>query len=370
MGFFDLTGRYTEEEAQHIVDIETGLFLCQECNKRFEFDPNSPPKKDYTLRLVDNTKDLKLAVDNVRRVNVQLNGKMIGNQQLRPSIYDLVQKVRGKGKDPIISNLPSENYALGRGSKRLAGTGRTAGIKARKLEQQGVAGSALAARNILVGGEKRSTEGSDLTFLKNAMGNEIGLRVEKGGGARANLLATRKRRRRKLLDAAATRVGSSIPLDYRVKELARKRNEEKEKAKSGATNGSDDKKKTSTDNGTKKDLPGTTNMDWLNNNISRQDLDLEMERMRQKDMEQNEVDEDDVDDDHRAPSVIVLEDLEEALGILDEEVRKATFQALYSREMGRQQEILDLKHEPPMASMSSPSRGILTDSESIAWEDG
>ena len=56
-------------------------------------------------------------------------------------MYDLVQKVRGKGRSPITSNLPSENFALGIGSKRLAGTGRTAGIKARKLEQQGVADS-------------------------------------------------------------------------------------------------------------------------------------------------------------------------------------------------------------------------------------
>ena len=54
-------------------------------------------------------------------VNVQLSGKMIGGQQLRAGIYDLIQKVRGKGKAPITSNLPSENFALGRGSKRLAG---------------------------------------------------------------------------------------------------------------------------------------------------------------------------------------------------------------------------------------------------------
>ena len=54
-------------------------------------------------------------------VNVQLSGKTVGSQQLRAGIYDLIQKVRGKGKAPITSNLPSENFALGRGSKRIEG---------------------------------------------------------------------------------------------------------------------------------------------------------------------------------------------------------------------------------------------------------
>lgn len=115
-------GRYTEEEAQQILDPESGMFLCQSCYTRYEADPNAPEKSTYTLSLVDNTKDLRLAVDNMRRVNVQLSGKMIGNQQLRTGIYDLLQKIRGKGKQPITSNLPSENFALGIGSKRLAGT--------------------------------------------------------------------------------------------------------------------------------------------------------------------------------------------------------------------------------------------------------
>lgn len=173
-------GRYTEEEAQQIVDMDSGLFLCQECYMMYEADPNAPSKDTYTLQLVDNTKDLRLAMDNMRRVTVQLSGKMIGNTQLRPGIYDLLQKVRGKGKEPITSNLPSENYSLGIGSERLAGTGRTAGIRAKKLQQEGVAESATAARNYLVGGGKRSAGGSDLTFLKNAMGNEIAFNVEKG----------------------------------------------------------------------------------------------------------------------------------------------------------------------------------------------
>lgn len=223
-------GRYTEEEAQQVVDPSTGLFLCQECYLNFEADPNAPNTDAYTLQLVDNSRHLKEAVDNLRRVTVQLSGKTIGNHQLRAGIYDLLQKVRGKGKDPITSNLPSENFALGIGSKRLAGTGRTAGIKAKKLEKQGVADSASSAKNYLVGGGDRSSEGSDLTFLKNAMGNEIAFTVEKGGGARANLLATKRRRRLKLLDAAASRVGASLPLYVALREK-RKREEEELLAK-------------------------------------------------------------------------------------------------------------------------------------------
>ena len=222
-------GRYTEEEAQQLVDYKSGMFLCQECFKRYEADPGAPSKDTYTLQLVDNTKDLRLAMDNMRRVTVQLSGKMIGNTVLRASIYDLLQKVRGKGKSPITSNLPSENYALGIGSKRLAGTGRTAGIKAKKLEQQGVASSSSAAKDLLVSGGKRSMEGSDLTFLKNAMGNEIAFSVEKGSANRAIKLATNTLLRRKLISAAATRVGTSIPLDMRIKEKEKRKLEEDQK---------------------------------------------------------------------------------------------------------------------------------------------
>lgn len=100
-------GRYTEEGAQQVLDHTTGLFLCQECSKHYENDPNPPPLETYTLRLVDNTKDLRTAMDNLRRVNVQLSAKFIGSHQLRASVYDLIQKVRGgKGKQPITSNLP------------------------------------------------------------------------------------------------------------------------------------------------------------------------------------------------------------------------------------------------------------------------
>lgn len=225
-------GRYTEEEAQQELDPTSGMFLCRECSMLFRNDPNKPSIETYTLELVDNAKELKQALDNLRRVNVQLSAKYIGNDQLRAGIYDLVQKVRVKGKT-ITSNLPSENFALGIGSKRLAGTGRTAGIRAKKLEQTGVAQSANQALNYLVGGGgSRNSDTSDLMFLKNAMGHEVQFMVERGGGARAQILAARKRKRAKLMDAAASRIGISLPLYLRLqREEERKRLAEIEKKK-------------------------------------------------------------------------------------------------------------------------------------------
>ena len=349
-------GRYTEEEAQQIVDLGTGLFLCQQCFMKYEVDPNAPSRDTYTLRLIDNTKDLRLAMDHMRRLNVQLSGKMIGNQQLRAGIYDLLQKVRGKGKSPITSNLPSENFALGIGSKRLAGTGRTAGIKARKLEQQGMAASATAARNYLVGGGKRSAEGSDLTFLKNAMGNEIAFSVEKGGGARANLLATRTRRRRKLMDAAATRVGVGIPLDLRIKEQAKRKLEEERREKSKNKN-----------NDSKPSGPSNIPLEFLNNSIGRQDLDLELERLRQLDMAHDE-DMDMEAEDISDSDIVVLDETDDMPHLWEEERRTAAFQALYKKEVSRQVEMLRLDSDTNPAS-NALKYALDAEERGIEWED-
>jgi transcription initiation factor IIE alpha subunit len=315
-------GKYTEEDVQQYVDLSTGLFICWECQQLFANHPNAPDIRDYTLQLIDNAQDLRLARDQLRRFNVQMSAKFIGNVQLRSGIYDLLQKVRGTGTGtgstgtgggknttttpsfmmksnhfhqnnnniskssitinnsnisnnvhttnnhnvvtrltPITSNLPSENFALGIGSKRLAGTGRTAGIKAKKLEQQGVAESVAHARSYLVGGaggggstnnsksssnanstattivvNNRATNNNnnytgrhgttattttattwgEVMFLKNALGSEVYFAVEKGGGTRAQLLATRHSRRLKLIEAAACRVGVSIPIYIQV----------------------------------------------------------------------------------------------------------------------------------------------------------
>jgi hypothetical protein len=337
-------GRYTEEEAQQVVDRQTGLFLCQECVKIYEADPNPPSVSTYTLQLVDNTRDLKQAIDNKRRVNVQLSAKMIGNYQLRPGIYDLLQKVRGKGKQPITSNLPSENYELGIGSKRLAGTGRTAGIKAKKLEQQGVADSATTAQHYLVGGDgTRLSDGSDLTFLKNALGNEIAFAVEKGGGARANLLASRRRRRRKLMDEAASRIGASLPLFVRMREKQKRKEEEQRENAS--------KKQ-------KKDTPG--GLEFLKNNIGAIERDEELEKLRKKELLRKEKEA--AKETEESESVIVLIDETEEMRRLPDEERQKAFQTLYKVEMGRQLKLLDLESDGKQTTSDD-------DEEQVVWMD-
>jgi transcription initiation factor TFIIE subunit alpha len=335
-------GRYTEEEAQQVLDHRSGLFLCQECAKNYENDPNAPPVETYTLQLVDNTKELKQAMDNLRRVNVQFSSKFIGNHQIRAGIYDLLQKVRGKGRAPITSNLPSENFALGIGSKRLAGTGRTAGIKAKKLELKGVAESAAQARSYLVGDGSRQSGEGDLVFLKNAMGSEIHFTVERGGGARAQLLATARRRRRKLMDAAASRVGASLPLYVLVEEARKRKAEEERQAKA--------------DNPSKKERSAP--LVFLEDNIGR----LGESTGESEPVHVTQDEEDDVMSDE---SEFVLSDDTDELRRLSEEQRLSTFQSQYKLQIDRQEGLLQLDETDPV---TSPQREDEED-RSIIWEE-
>eukprot|EP00970_Alexandrium_tamarense_P017233 scaffold8751_cov69-Alexandrium_tamarense.AAC.1 len=61
-----------------------------------------------------------------------------------------------RGAEPITSNLPSENIAMGIGSKRLAGTGRTAGNLLKKLVKKGI----VSADGTGAGGEGGAEEGA------------------------------------------------------------------------------------------------------------------------------------------------------------------------------------------------------------------
>ena len=149
-------------------------------------------------------------------------------------------------------------------------TGRTAGIKIKKLKDQGVAGTAESARNILVGGGvggKRAGFQSDLTFLKNAMGDGVHFCIEKGGSARANLLSQQhpnpQRKKRKLLDAAATRIGTTVTLlEEKENEERKRRKEELEDAEqekkpdNGGEKSSDEEGKEKKTKGNKKDSNG------------------------------------------------------------------------------------------------------------------
>jgi hypothetical protein len=314
--------------------------------------------ESYTLQLVDNTAELKLAVDNMRRVNVQLSAKMIGNHQIRPGIYDLLQKVRGgKGRGPLSSNLPSENILLGIGSKRIAGTGRTAGIRAKKLAQQGVVESKDSAQSYLVGASREGGGGSDLTFLKNAIGQEIAFTVVKGGGARANLLATNRQRRQKLMDAAASRVGADLPISALMHKRKRE-SEELEKAKK--------RSKTSTNN-------APTTLDFLTNNLGLTEREAKMEEERQREIVLDD-DDKDYDDQVDGKDGIILTDGIEELQALTDEERHAKFQALYKLEMERQRKVLNLEAEKGNDGLSLPQLTAedATDVEdaSVIWEDG
>ena len=372
-------GKYTETEAQQIVDTESGLFLCQECYKANESNPDAIPRDTYTLRLIDNTRDLRLAVDNARRVQVQLSGKMIGNQVLRPGIYELLQKVRSKGSGPLTSNLPSENIALEIGSKRIAGTGRTAGIRAKKLEKQA---AEAAARGEGVGGgpggavqrylNGTGEDDADLNFLKNAMGQEVAFQLEKGGGARANLLAKSMsgQQRSKLLDAAASRVGIEVDPETELT-LGRKRAREKAAASkdglgdddddsdssdSGEANGKKRAKKTSSSG--KKKKAAVQTLDFLIDNIGRGVAADDSERygkIKEEDEDSN------LDDSDNEDGNFVLDATDE-FRRLPEQERKLLFMARYREELARQLKLL----------AETASLGMAGDEEddSIEWEEG
>jgi len=346
-------GRYTEEEAQSVVDPNSGLFLCQECNVAYNNSVDPPEKKTYTLQLVDNAQDLLKAVDRKRRFNVQMSGKMIGPDQIRPSIYDLLKKVKGKGA--LTSNLPSENFALGIGSKRLAGTGRTAGIKAKKRAQ-------LHQTNTAAVGTTSRKDDNEI-FLKNAIGQEIKLVVEKGGGARAQLLATNQGRKRKLMDAAASRIGTSLPVQFQLR-LIRQRRAEAAAAAAAKKAANENQKGSALKAAAKKGE--VRELTFLIDNIGRP------KRIRIMMTEEDDNDDDDEDDDEynqygintNGGAVVLVDDTEELLRMTDDE-RRAAFQAQYKMEMARQAKILSL--DPDGKNNGLPR--LTEEDEQVNWED-
>ncbi len=322
----ECNGRYTEIEAQQVVDPETGLFLCQECVMANEANPDPPPMESYTLGLVDSTKYLKEAMDQMRRVNVQLRAKMIGNQQLRAGIYDLIQKVRSKTTEPLTSNLPSENRDQNIGPARVEGTGRTA--KQKKLGK---------------GGRIKIMD-NDVTSLRNALGQHIAFRIEKGGSSRANLLAKGGGRSiSKLLDAAATRIGVEMDLVTELAMRHKRKREEEEKA----------------DEATKKmkEAQSAKQLSFLRNNIGRNDEDEELRAQRLK-MEEEERMYESNDEEF-----VVVVDSDDEWEEMNEDERRATFQAYYKKEMAASGIIDGLGGR-------LLSENEIDDEDGIAWEDG
>jgi hypothetical protein len=339
-------GCYSETEAQQVTDPETGLFLCQECFNAHVANPDPPPKETYTLQLLDNTKALRQAMDQIRRVKVQFSSKMVGNQQLRMGIYDLIQKVRIKGAGPLTSNLPSENRMMNIGSKRLEGTGRTAGVKLKKLKEK--IGETGNIKKFLGG----TTGSDDLTFLKNALGQQIAFEVEKGGGARANLLAKGGRSREKLLDAAAVRVG--VELDI-VTSLAMK-HKRKRKEEENEDETLSQRKKAQHET-----------LAFLKNNIGRND-DFESESHRSHLMDEVDEEDSDEEDSH------VIAESDDEWEEMTEDVRRATFQAYYKKEKARLKALIlgingEEDHHNNMTIVSDDN-GEHEDIMGVNWEDG
>jgi len=306
-------------------------------------NPNPPAKERYTLRLLDNSEDLRVAVQNSRRIRVQCSTKMVGTKPIRAGIYDLIQKVRkvGAGK-PLTSNLPSENRDMGIGTKRLEGTGRTHGIKAKKNNAK--VGATIKLSN---------NDSDDLTFLKNAMGQQLTFKLEKGGGARANLLATRGKKGRELLDAAAIRVGVELDL---VSELARQHKRKLE-----------DEEKEKNEGKIKKKAGELT---FLNNNIGRDDIrqpDGSAKQLR-KGQEEASDSEDDV--------IGIVVDSDDEFANMKDDERRVRFSAYYKKEMARQKALtqpnkilgggdLRTRHGNFVSDVDEADDG-----DNIAWDDG
>ena len=174
---------------------------------------------------------------------------------------------------------------------------------------------------------------------------------------------------------------TAVILFRQSKEMERKRllAEEEKKAKKEAA--SKVKTQPDGDKGKKqKDdvLQGTNNMDWLNDNISREGLDVEMERLRRLDMIDDDDDDVDVDqatadddDSDKGSNILVLEDCDAPTTLMDEDTRKATFQAMYSKEMSRQAALLHLRQEHLSSPPKGPSTaGSTTPESEILWEEG
>jgi len=326
-------GRYTETEAQQVVDTETGLFLCQECCKTHSNNPDPPLKSSYTLQLVDNTKDLKAAEKVIRRLNTQLSAKRVGNQQLRVGIYDLIQKVR-QVKGPLSSNLPSENRAMGIGSTRLEGTGRTAGIKAKKLAQQGI-----SAGGYVRGPYTRAADETELNFLKNVSGEKVALALEKGAGVKAMQLAQDpKRYRHKIMDANMASANFSR---WANNEAALAREWKRTKQDPGANKQA------------KKKMPDGPA--FLQNNIGHSEYDEEEKKAQHDDdLRGNDSDE---EGGHNELLADTAKDLTE------DEHREA-FQSKYAEEMERQQTLIRGSNKN-----SAKQNGSMTNGKHVTFVD-
>ena len=237
------------------------------------------------------------------------------------------RKIR-KSKGPLSSNLPSENFALGIGSTRLEGTGRTAGIKAKKLaQQQGTVGlKAFQER------KNREVEGSSDLF-KNAMGEEVSFILVKGSGKRAFSLASKPFQGGIIDSDHASVVARRIEMICARRPSTRKKAKTNSHALKNAVNG----------------MPH-----FLLNNINRTQEEIDQGKVYIN----YEGGTDNINDDEDEDDLRIIRDL-------------ATFQDRYSREFARQKTLLFT----PDAVVVSDNNNNADDDDSInnfecTWEDG
>lgn len=346
-------------------------------------------------------------MNDMRRVRVQLSSKTsmlvvggaCGGQAattttislLRHGIFDLLQKVRSstssngsnsnnsnsnnnaKGgsipaREPITSNLPSENMSMGIGSKRIAGTGRTAGILLKKQQKQGIVdhlshgGITTTSTTAAVGGGG-ICQYDELTYLKNAIGQEIAFQLEKGGGARAHLLATKGHVRSNLIDTAAMKVGLDIGCVARLvcteREVRNKRRREEEKQQQQQQIEQDEMKNnggaatsTTINKSTmmkkkKKKLKSGEELHFLQDNLG-------FDTLPPSKYNETSDNDDDQETAHQVKDLYYVSDETDEYRKLPEEERKVKFQSQYKAEVERQKYLLGYNDE---------------DVEGIAWED-
>jgi transcription initiation factor TFIIE subunit alpha len=187
-------GQYSLLEAQNCVDFDTKMFLCAEC--KFNNDASLDPKDPTTYQLlpVDDEEELKKSMNDMAKVKKQLSEEKYPNSDkiMREGLMELLHKIRSS-KVPLSSNLPSENYALGRGSKRIEGTGRTATAKAKMAAKEAEALGLDPEEEAQRG--KNSSDAMNVLYLKGAHGDEFNLVIDQEGGAEAVAMASRGKKR-------------------------------------------------------------------------------------------------------------------------------------------------------------------------------
>ena len=213
------------------------------------------------------------------------------------------------------------------------------------------------------------------------MGQEIAFELERGGGARANLLATKGRIRNKLVDAAAMKVGvdlglvANLILEERKRRALVKKRKGEEKEEENGKGG----KGGHAGNGIKKKKNMGEELDFLKNNLgiasaAMGGLSREEKERRRLGHLAGDDDSSDEDEDEEQKEIFVVTDETDELRNLPEDDRRAAFQAQYKIEVERQKKLFGLTSLDDdvwvMSGIVSEENKEDDEDESVAWEDG